>query len=243
MASGPTTSTAPNTSGIYAIRRDQRLYVGSAVNIRSRWSDHFSKLQSGKHENSYLQRAWDKYGEEAFEFIIIEECPVEQLLVREQHYIDLHPVRYNLCPAAGSPLGYKHTPEAKAKISAAGKGRKHTPETRAKISASNMGRVISPESRKRISASLTGHKAAPEAREKISTSLIGNQRAAGHVHTAEAREKMSAAGKGRKNTPEHNANISAASKGRVVSDETKSRISASQKARWDRQRSASSSAG
>jgi hypothetical protein len=45
------------------------------------------------------------------------------LLIKEeqQKYMDMVPsnLRYNFCPTAGSSLGYKHTPEARAAIRAA----------------------------------------------------------------------------------------------------------------------------
>ena len=60
--------------------------------------------------------------------------------------------------------GYKHTPEARAKISAAQMGNKkflgheHTPEARAKIAAAGLGREHSPEARAKIGAATQGSK-------------------------------------------------------------------------------------
>lgn len=69
------------------------------------------------------------------------------------------------------PLGFKHSPETRAKISAANKGRKNpppSPETRAKISAAGKGRKCSPETLARMSAAQKGHAVSWEARAKIS---------------------------------------------------------------------------
>jgi len=54
--------------------------------------------------------------------------------------------------------GFKHSPETKAKMSAAQKGRAVSPETRAKIGAANRGRKFSDESRAKMGASHSGEK-------------------------------------------------------------------------------------
>ena len=65
-------------SGIYKIinKINGKYYVGSSVNIKdypnNRWSRHIADLNANRHHNDYLQRAWNKYGQDAFEFIIIE---------------------------------------------------------------------------------------------------------------------------------------------------------------------------
>lgn len=50
------------------------------------------------------------------------------------------------------PKGHKHTPETRAKMSAARRGRPLTAETRAKISATNISRTLSEETRAKMSA-------------------------------------------------------------------------------------------
>lgn len=61
-------------SGIYKIActTNHKVYVGSSTDIRRRWNSHRGKLRRGTHENSYLQRAWKKYGESAFVFSVLE---------------------------------------------------------------------------------------------------------------------------------------------------------------------------
>jgi group I intron endonuclease len=61
-------------SGIYIIRHveSNKIYIGSAVRLNKRWNFHRFKLRQNMHENSRLQNAWNKYGEDAFEFSIIE---------------------------------------------------------------------------------------------------------------------------------------------------------------------------
>lgn len=77
-------------SGIYKITNkiNNKPYIGSSNNIERRWRQHISLLNNNKHHSIKLQRAWNKYGQDNFEFEIIEECDVEKLLYLEQFYID-----------------------------------------------------------------------------------------------------------------------------------------------------------
>jgi len=107
-------------SGIYAIINEVngKFYVGSAVNIRKRWTNHISDLRKGIHRNKHLRRAWKKYGEESFKFRVLESVEnKEDLLGREQYWMDLLKPKYNILPTAGSSLGYKRTEESKQKVS------------------------------------------------------------------------------------------------------------------------------
>ena len=49
-------------SGIYCItnRKNGKIYIGSASNLRQRWNGHISDLRKEKHKNRHLQRAWLK---------------------------------------------------------------------------------------------------------------------------------------------------------------------------------------
>lgn len=78
-------------AGIYIIKCvvNEKLYIGSSVNCRTRCKDHVRLLSKGTHGNKYLQAAWNKYGAKNFNFWVLEECPTEDsLLVREQFWID-----------------------------------------------------------------------------------------------------------------------------------------------------------
>lgn len=76
-------------SGVYMIRcvKTGHCYIGSSRNIRKRWERHRNECANNNHHNSWLQRAWIKYGAEAFEFLVLEECG-ENRVEREQHYMD-----------------------------------------------------------------------------------------------------------------------------------------------------------
>ena len=98
-------------SGVYVIRclSNDRVYIGSTVNISKRWNVHIHGLRNNNHGNSKLLRAWRKYGETAFKFEILELCAVVKLVTRENYWIRrlkaFGPEGMNLTPKAGSTLG------------------------------------------------------------------------------------------------------------------------------------------
>jgi group I intron endonuclease len=85
-----------------------QIYVGSAVNMLARWALHRRSLQQGAHKNQHLQQAWNKYGEENFEFTVMEYVKRAFLLRIEQEWIDKsqctdRKIGFNIYPIAGSP--------------------------------------------------------------------------------------------------------------------------------------------
>jgi predicted GIY-YIG superfamily endonuclease len=64
----------PKAHGIYMILNcvNGKLYIGCATYLRKRKAAHRCELSKGEHHSEHLQRAWKKYGERAFEFIVIE---------------------------------------------------------------------------------------------------------------------------------------------------------------------------
>lgn len=73
---------------IYIIRNsiNGKFYIGSSKNCRVRKLKHFNELRKNKHHSIHLQRAFNKYSEDNFEFIIIETC--YNYLEREQYLFD-----------------------------------------------------------------------------------------------------------------------------------------------------------
>jgi group I intron endonuclease len=171
-------------TGIYLITNtaNGKRYVGSAVQLRKRWKAHRSDLRAAKHHCRHLQNAWNKYGGEAFTVSVLEFTEAGALIEREQFWIDRLSPEYNTLRVAGSCLGSVHTPETRAKISAAlmghkiNVGRKHRPETIAKIKAANTGQKRTPEQVERIRAAGTGRVMSPEARAAMSRSRTGQKR-------------------------------------------------------------------
>ena len=168
-------------SGIYAIRShvSGKLYVGSAGSIPARWALHRKRLRGGYHTNPHLQAAWEAYGEDAFEFLVLEHCEIKDLLVREQYYIDFflaadNEKGYNIARIAGAPMrGCKKTRESVARGVAERAGYTHSEETRAKISAGNKGKIISAEQRELMTTSSRKYWSTPEARAQQSTKFKG----------------------------------------------------------------------
>lgn len=63
-----------NIPGIYAITSavNETAYIGQANKIWFRWQTHRNALNKGKHTSRHLQNAWNKYGEDAFVFTVLE---------------------------------------------------------------------------------------------------------------------------------------------------------------------------
>lgn len=206
------------TSGIYSIRNaiNGKVYVGSAVSIESRFKRHLACLRGGKHHSLKLQRAWDKYGQDAFLFEAVEIVPIDKLLEREQYWIDklggYGDFGYNMIPNAASHLGAKRSAEARARMGKSNIGRKHTPEAMLKIIDASRNRPpLSAEARAKISASNTGKKRSQEAISRMVAAqrmFIESGRRRAPI-TEETRLKLSTASKGKRHTDESKAKMSA----------------------------------
>ncbi len=148
---------AIENTGIYEIRNihNGNVYIGSATRIGARWRDHKRSLGRNNHHAIALQRAWNKYGESAFEFSKLLICSKESLIMYEQALFDFYKPAYNSAPIAGSQLGYRHTEESRIKMSLSGMGNRNT-----------VGKKRSEESCKRIADAKKGLKHTPETIEK-----------------------------------------------------------------------------
>jgi len=76
--------------GIYKIENlvNSKVYIGQSKDINMRFLGHKSVLRRNKHGNEYLQRAWNKYGEDKFIFEILEECLLNDLDLNEIKWIN-----------------------------------------------------------------------------------------------------------------------------------------------------------
>jgi len=160
---------ADKVSGIYLLRNtvNEKCYVGQSVDIHKRWRQHKSSAASGC--NFKFSNAIRKYGPEAFELVVLEECSYETFDEREAYWMDHYSARengYNQMPAgqrgrvcddamretiASKLRGRKLPPEVIEKIRIANIGKLHTEETKEKISLANKGRAISPEVAEKLS--------------------------------------------------------------------------------------------
>ncbi|SRR5216684_4650613 len=145
-------------TGIYKITCliTNKVYIGSAVWFDHRWRVHKSDLRLNQHDNKYLQRAYNKHEMTNFKFEIIEHCKKNELLTKEQFWIDWLSTGnpefgFNLSPVAGSRLGTKHTEKFKKKQSERYKGTKRNPEAVARTALANTGKKRSQEIKDRMS--------------------------------------------------------------------------------------------
>jgi len=82
-----------NAAGVYKIINIQngRIYIGSAKEFKRRCKDHIKQLRINRHSNKFLQHDFNKCGEDAFEFRVIEVVPnstKEQRFEVEQKYLN-----------------------------------------------------------------------------------------------------------------------------------------------------------
>jgi group I intron endonuclease len=77
------------TSGIYKITNlnDNKVYIGSSINVTKRQYKHFWMLRNNKHDNLHLQNSFNKFGESSFLFEVIQFCGVNNLVSLENNYI------------------------------------------------------------------------------------------------------------------------------------------------------------
>lgn len=214
-------------SGIYMIRctANGKIYIGSAINLLRRWRCHKSNLRSNTHYNEHLQRAWNKYGEQAFTMTVLEKCNCHILRDREQFYLDawqpFDEKGFNIARQVDKPaLGRPMLQATKEKLSALKKGKVFTPEHRAKLRAAKIGHKRSSESVEKSAAAIRGRIVSPETRAKMSASIRASM-------TDEVREKIGATHRGKKASTETREKQSRVRKGKKQSAETLSKRSKS----------------
>lgn len=144
-------------SGVYCLRntRNNKQYVGSALDIIARWKDHRLRLKTDTHANSHLQRAWNLYGN-VFRLSIIERCLPQKCLEREQHWIDRYNATdrnkgYNINPTAGSRLGVRLSKEKRRQFSKTAKEAMNRPEVKRKLAKKTRQAMESLELRRLLS--------------------------------------------------------------------------------------------
>lgn len=95
-----------------------------------------------------------KYGHENFILAILEYSTKDNLLEREQYYLDLLKPHYNILKFAYSMLGFKHSPESIAKL----KAKIISPEHKDKLSLVHTGKDVNEETRAKLSLATTNYK-------------------------------------------------------------------------------------
>jgi group I intron endonuclease len=130
-------------------------YVGSTQSFARRQWQHRYDLKKGQHKNPHMQASWNKYGEEAFVFEILEEVGEnENLLEAENRYLHRvvgRPDCFNVNKDALSPrTGQTLSAESRAKLSRNRIGKHAGPEHY------RFGQTVSDEVRAKISATQSG---------------------------------------------------------------------------------------
>lgn len=225
-------------------------YVGSTTRgFNRRWATHLCCLRKNKHENTHLQRAYNKYGEGSFVFLIIETVNTpENCIDIEQKWIDSLKPEYNMCPNARNCLGRNVSKETRKKISLSNTGRKHTKDFIEKARIAMMGNDLASgakrteEFKQNLREKNAGRnnnffgkkhteetKAIIKGKRKLQiiteeTRSKKRESMKWFKHTEESKKKISEAKKGRVFTQEHIAKLRKSHEGFCVSEETRIKI-------------------
>jgi group I intron endonuclease len=184
--------------GIYRItnKLTQKHYIGSSKYVEGRWAHHRKHLVGNNHHSPKLQNAWNKYGPDVWEWVLLQECEELTLEWHEAFWMAKLNCEYNSrkITLEGSTflhtfpeemrknmsrvkLGHPVSDETKKKMSEAKKGKtphnkgrkgfKHSEDTKLKMSKARKGKVISEKHKQSISLAQKGRKHTPEHRQKI----------------------------------------------------------------------------
>lgn len=233
-----------NMSGIYKITskvHPERIYIGSAVNFRTRKGGHFLTLKKNVHRNPKLQAHYNKYGVDDLTFSIVAICSKEELRPEnnvvwiEQFFIDAYKPWFNINKIAGSSLGVIRSAETREKVGKAGLGRepwnkgkkgvmpvpwnkgmkgvyKMPPESTEKKRQALIGKKRPPFSEEWIKNISEGHKGIKQSEE---SKRKKSEVLMNHPVSKETRRKLSIANTGKKKpsmTKEQHKNLSVAVK-------------------------------
>jgi group I intron endonuclease len=190
---------------------NNKFYVGSTTNTKERFRTHRNRLRKNRHHSQHLQAAWNKYGEQAFVFHVIESVPEgESLQAAEDVWLAEHvgkdycynKSRYSATPMRGIAkedhpnFGRPKTEEERQAISASLKafyakdianhprfGKTHSEETKARIRFKKLENPV---------GHWKGKERSEETKLKVSASQKGKPKAAGRKVSPGGRAKIRA---------------------------------------------------
>jgi group I intron endonuclease len=149
-------------SGVYKIINlsNNRVYIGSAKEFKERWKQHHYTLKNNKHSNKFLQADYNKCGESAFKFEILQITngdKQERLLLEEQYISQVYDKGencYNLCSKAVSREGTKSNNPLSTK-------------EKMSISMKEAWKRMSEETKQKRAKLISKSHSTPEAKERI----------------------------------------------------------------------------
>lgn len=170
------------STGVYKITIQNHVYIGSAaISFRKRWRQHQLDFIRDIHHSRFAQNAFNKYGIATFE--IMELCPRELCIEREQWWIDTLKPDLNIQKIADSALGVKRTEETKRKCREAHLGKRLSEEAIAKRTAKQVKTIYQYDLDGNLIKEWDSVKQAGEAlginRPSISNCLKGRYKSAG----------------------------------------------------------------
>jgi len=171
--------------GVYQIRNliNGKVYIGSAKCFQVRASQHTSSLKENKHQNKHLQASFNKWGEDAFLFEVLEVIDGDKLqrTTREQQYLEKWYENWEQC------YNFQRNPICKQpKI-----GKNVEQMRRKRISLANKNKKRSTEYSKKLSERMKTQWKNEKYKRKICEFLTKNKPAKGYKHTQEHKQKMS----------------------------------------------------
>lgn len=137
--------------GIYTITNvvNNKKYVGYSRDVSNRLYKHKCNLVENKHDNDYLQKAFNKYGLNNFNFELLVICKEEYLESEENYWcniLDTHNRKYGYNIQPTSPLGNtKMSEESKEKIRKALTGKPKSAEHIKKMKEYGVAHMFTPE--------------------------------------------------------------------------------------------------
>lgn len=191
--------------GLRIIGEERFWYIGRTITLLStRWSKHKTNARLSK-TNNYRSNWINKHNDE-IEIALIEGgiLTKEEACEKEKYYIALYREKYGSLVNAsdggdGGCEGYKHTEEAKAKISKFHKGRKFSEEHIKNLS----NKIVSEETRKKMSENSKRYileNGNPMTGKKRPDIVKKNKERTGWKFSDEAKKKLSEKRKGENNS-------------------------------------------
>ncbi len=111
-----------HSSGIYmcTCTANNKSYIGQSVDVKLRKTQHLSELRYNKHFNEYLQKSYNKYGEDSLVWEVLEYCDKDNLDDREIYWIAQHDTvdnGFNATVGGTANRVFKRTPEFRERLS------------------------------------------------------------------------------------------------------------------------------